>query len=130
VDRTALALLCNGYRVETLPDGETRNVLAFHPLVAPIKAAVLPLSKKLAEPATRILADLRREWNVFYDESGNIGRRYRRQDEVGTPYCVTYDFDSQTDDKVTVRDRDTMQQDRISTDGLAAYLRERLEGAR
>jgi glycyl-tRNA synthetase len=130
VDRTALALLCNGYRVETLPDGETRNVLALHPLVAPLKAAVLPLSKKLAEPARRILADLRREWNVFYDESGNIGRRYRRQDEVGTPFCVTYDFESETDGKVTVRDRDTMQQDRIATDALAAYLRDRLEGAR
>ena len=127
VDRTALALLCSGYRTETLENGETRTVLGFHPLVAPIKVAVLPLSKKLAEPARRILAELRREWNAFYDESGNIGRRYRRQDEVGTPLCVTYDFDSEQDGKVTVRDRDTMRQDRIAIGGVPAYLRERLE---
>ena len=128
VDRTALAILCNGYRVETLADGESRTVLRLHPAVAPIKAAVLPLSKKLAEPARRLLARLRREWNVFYDESGNIGRRYRRQDEVGTPLCVTYDFDSEQDGQVTVRDRDTMRQDRIALDAVPAYLRERLEG--
>ena len=128
VDRTALAMLCNGYRVETLADGESRTVLRLHPAVAPIKAAVLPLSKKLAEPARRLLARLRREWNVFYDESGNIGRRYRRQDEVGTPLCVTYDFDSEQDGQVTVRERDTMRQDRIALDAVPAYLRERLEG--
>ena len=127
VDRTALALLCSGYRTETLENGETRTVLGFHPLVAPIKVAVLPLSKKLAEPARRILAELRRTWNVFYDEAGNIGRRYRRQDEVGTPLCVTYDFDSEQDGKVTVRDRDTMRQDRIAIGAVPAYLRERLE---
>jgi glycyl-tRNA synthetase len=127
VDRTALALLCSGYRSESLENGETRTVLGFHPLIAPIKVAVLPLSKKLAEPARRILAELRREWNVFYDESGNIGRRYRRQDEVGTPLCVTYDFDSEQDGKVTVRDRDTMQQERIAIAALPARVRERLE---
>jgi glycyl-tRNA synthetase len=126
IDRTALALLCSGYRTETLENGEDRTVLGFHPLVAPIKVAVLPLSKKLAEPARRILAELRREWNAFYDESGNIGRRYRRQDEVGTPLCVTYDFDSEQDGKVTVRDRDTMRQDRIAIGAVPAYLRERL----
>jgi glycyl-tRNA synthetase len=129
LDRTALAILCNGYRVEALEGGETRNVLRLHPAVAPLKAAVLPLSKKLAEPARRIVERLRREWNVFYDESGNIGRRYRRQDEVGTPLCVTYDFDSESDGKVTVRDRDTMSQDRISIDAVPGYLREHLEGA-
>jgi glycyl-tRNA synthetase len=129
VDRTALALLCNAYRVETLEGGETRTVLGLHPRLAPISVAVLPLSKKLAEPARRILADLRREWNAFYDESGNIGRRYRRQDEVGTPLCVTYDFDSEQDGKVTVRERDSMRQERIAIDGVAPYVRGRLEGA-
>ena len=129
VDRTALALLCDAYRVETLEGGETRNVLRLHPAIAPLKAAVLPLSKKLGEPARKIAARLRRDWNVFYDESGNIGRRYRRQDEVGTPLCITYDFDSESDGKVTVRDRDSMAQDRVSVDSLPGFLRERLEGA-
>lgn len=127
VDRTALALLCNAWREETLEGGETRTVLRFHPAVAPLKAAVLPLSKKLAEPARRIAAELRRHWNVFYDDAGNIGRRYRRQDEAGTPLCVTYDFESEGDQKVTVRDRDSMEQERVGLDALAAYLRERLE---
>jgi glycyl-tRNA synthetase len=127
IDRTALALLCSGYRTETLENGESRTVLGFHPQIAPIKVAVLPLSKKLAEPARRILEVLRREWNAFYDDAGNIGRRYRRQDEVGTPLCVTYDFDSEQDGKVTVRDRDTMRQDRIEIAAVPAYLRERLE---
>jgi glycyl-tRNA synthetase len=127
VDRTALALLCNGLRVETLENGETRTVLGLDPRLAPIQVAVLPLSKKLAEPARRLLAELRRAWNVFYDESGNIGRRYRRQDEVGTPFCVTYDFDSEQDGKVTIRERDSMRQDRIATGAVAAYVRERLE---
>ena len=129
VDRTVLALLCNAYRVESLEGGETRNVLRLHPALAPLKAAVLPLSKKLGEPARAIAARLRRDWNVFYDESGNIGRRYRRQDEVGTPLCITYDFDSETDAKVTVRERDSMAQDRVAIDALPAFLRERLEGA-
>jgi glycyl-tRNA synthetase len=128
VDRTALALLCNAYRVEELAGGESRTVLGLDPRLAPIQVAVLPLSKKLAEPARRILAELRREWNAFYDESGNIGRRYRRQDEVGTPLCVTYDFDSEQDGKVTVRERDSMQQERIAIDSVPSYLRGRLEG--
>ncbi len=127
IDRTCLALLCHAYRVETLAEGDERTVLRLHPAVAPIKAAVLPLSKKLAEPARAIQKQLRRHFNVFYDEAGNIGRRYRRQDEAGTPFCVTYDFDSQEDGKVTVRERDSMAQDRVAVDGLAAYLRERLE---
>ena len=127
VDRTVLALLCDAWAVEALEEGETRQLLRFAPRVAPIKAAVLPLSKKLAEPARRIAARLRRRWNVFYDESGNIGRRYRRQDEVGTPFCLTYDFDSQTDGKLTVRERDSMGQERVAIDALDAYLGERLE---
>jgi glycyl-tRNA synthetase len=126
IDRTVLALLCNAYAEEKLADGETRAVLRLPAAVAPIQVAVLPLSKKLAEPAQRIARELRRQWNVFYDEAGNIGRRYRRQDEVGTPFCVTYDFESETDGKVTVRERDSMAQQRVSQDALAAHLRERL----
>jgi glycyl-tRNA synthetase len=128
VDRTALALLVNGYREEPLEGGETRTVLRLHPRLAPIQVAVLPLSKKLAEPAERLARGLRRRWSTFYDEAGNIGRRYRRQDEAGTPFCVTWDFESETDHKVTVRERDSMSQDRVSADGLAVYLSERLEG--
>jgi glycyl-tRNA synthetase len=127
VDRTALALLCNAYCEETLPGGETRVVLRFPAAVAPIQVAVLPLSKKLAEPARRIARELRGRWNAFYDESGNIGRRYRRQDEVGTPFCVTYDFDSETDAAVTVRERDSMAQKRVPVAELKAHLAERLE---
>jgi len=127
VDRTCLALLANGYREEPLEGGESRVVLRLHPAVAPIQATVLPLSKKLAEPARRIAADLRRHWNVFYDDSGNIGRRYRRQDEIGTPLCVTYDFDSESDARVTVRDRDSMRQERVAIAGLRDLLLDRLE---
>jgi glycyl-tRNA synthetase len=127
IDRTTLALLCNGYEQEALEGGEVRTVLRLSPRVAPIRVAVLPLSKKLAEPTRRLAAALRKRWNVAYDEAGNIGRRYRRQDEVGTPYCVTWDFDSETDQKVTVRERDSMQQERIAADALVAHLEARLE---
>jgi glycyl-tRNA synthetase len=130
IDRTALALLANGYEEQTLPDGETRTLLRLHPALAPIKVAVLPLSKKLAEPAQTLVRELRRRFSTFYDESGNIGRRYRRQDEVGTPFCVTYDFESATDGKVTIRERDAMTQDRISIEAVEAYLRDRLEVVR
>jgi len=129
VDRTLLALLCNGYAEEALPDGESRTLLRLAPLVAPIKLAVLPLSKKLAEPARRLAADLRRSFQVFYDDSGNIGRRYRRQDEVGTPWCATWDFDSQQDGAVTLRDRDSMKQERVEAARVGGWLRERLEAA-
>jgi len=128
VDRTCLALLCNAYAEEKLPDGETRAVLRLPPRLAPVQVAVLPLAKKLAEPATQLAAALRRRLAVFYDEAGNIGRRYRRQDEIGTPFCVTFDFESVGDGQVTVRERDSMAQQRIATDALAGYLRERLEG--
>jgi glycyl-tRNA synthetase len=127
IDRTTLALLCAGYAEETLEGGESRSVLRLSPLVAPVKVAVLPLSKKLAEPALRLTAELRRYWNVSYDASGNIGRRYRRQDEVGTPLCVTWDFESENDQKVTVRDRDSMEQVRVPASGLLAHVRDRLE---
>ena len=127
VDRTCLALLCDALEEETLEGGDTRTLMRLHPALAPIKVAVLPLSKKLSEPARKIEADLRRKFSVFYDESGNIGRRYRRQDEVGTPFIVTYDFDSEEDQKVTVRERDSMEQQRIPVEGLVSYLRERLD---
>jgi glycyl-tRNA synthetase len=127
VDRTCLALLCDAWSAEELSDGETRNVLRLHPGMAPIKAAVLPLAKKLGESARALHRDLQRHWNVFYDESGNIGRRYRRQDEAGTPFCITYDFDSSEDGKVTVRERDSMAQERVAVGAVVPYLRERLE---
>jgi glycyl-tRNA synthetase len=127
MDRTTLALLVAAYREEELENGETRVVMGFHPALAPIKVAILPLSKKLSEPAREIQKGLRKHFNVFYDEAGNIGRRYRRQDEVGTPFCVTYDFDSTEDGCVTVRERDSMKQERIAIDGLRAHLTARLE---
>lgn len=128
VDRILLALLCDAYDEE--PDNQgTRVVLRLAPRVAPVKAAVLPLAKK--EPLTalsrEILSGLKRYWAVQYDETGNIGRRYRRQDEIGTPFCVTVDFDSLDDRAVTVRHRDSMQQDRVAIAELEAYLRAALE---
>jgi len=127
VDRTCLAILVDAYNEEKLASGESRTVLRIHPALAPIKAAVLPLSKKLAEPARELAAELRRLFNVFYDDAGNIGRRYRRQDEAGTPYCITYDFDSLDDGQVTLRHRDSMAQDRIAIDAVAATLAANLE---
>ncbi len=127
VDRTCLALLCNAYEEEEIGEGDVRTVMHFTPEIAPIKAAVLPLSKKLAEPARALERTLRRSWNVAYDESGNIGRRYRRQDEVGTPFCLTFDFESVDDGCVTVRERDSMEQERVAITDLVSVLRERLE---
>jgi glycyl-tRNA synthetase len=127
VDRSVLAFLCDAYADE--PDGdETRAVLHLHPRLAPFKAAVLPLSKKepVANLAKEIHRELRRHWSVSYDETQSIGRRYRRQDEIGTPYCITADFDSLEDKQVTIRDRDTMEQVRVPIDELVAYLREKL----
>jgi len=129
MDRTVLALLCDAFVEEELEGGDSRIVLRLHPALAPVKVAVLPLSKKLAEPAHELEKTLRRHFNVFYDESGNIGRRYRRQDEAGTPYCVTFDFDSLDDGQVTVRDRDSMEQQRIAVDQVVAHIRERLDCA-
>ena len=125
--RTAMAFLMAAYAEEEVR-GETRTVLRFHPRIAPYKVAVLPLSRKpeLSGPASELAADLRRRFMCDYDETQAIGRRYRRQDEIGTPYCVTYDFDSLEDDSVTVRDRDTMDQDRVPIVGVADYLAERL----
>ena len=99
-----------------------RTVLRFHPAIAPVKIGVLPLSKKLAEGAEKIYAQLSKKYNCEYDDRGNIGKRYRRQDEIGTPFCVTYDFDSETDGKVTVRFRDSMEQERVAIDELDKFF--------
>jgi glycyl-tRNA synthetase len=125
VDRLFLAVFADAYEEQTLPDGETRTVLHFHPALAPYKAAVFPLSKKLAEGAQALYATLVREFMVDYDESGSIGKRYRRHDEIGTPYCITYDFQSEEDRCVTIRDRDTMEQVRIPIAEVADWLREK-----
>lgn len=124
-DRVALAFLCDAYDEETLADGETRNVMRLHPALAPYKCAVLPLSKKLAEPAEKVYHTLAKDFMVDFDTSGAIGKRYRREDEIGTPLCVTYDFDSETDHCVTVRDRDTMAQERIPIEKLRDYIAEK-----
>jgi glycyl-tRNA synthetase len=126
-DRTALVVLCDAYHEEVV-EGETRVVLRFLPSIAPIKAAVLPLVKKdgMPEIADRIFHDLKGRFNVFYDDGGSIGRRYRRQDEAGTPFCVTVDGQSKDDGTVTVRHRDTLAQDRVAADRLVEYLAERL----
>ncbi|XOQ42922.1 MAG: Glycine--tRNA ligase [Clostridium sp.] len=126
-DRVALAFLCDAYDEEKLENGDTRVVLHLHPALAPYKAAVLPLRKKLNDRAQEVYTMLAKHFMVDYDDAGSIGKRYRRQDEIGTPFCVTYDMDSETDACVTVRDRDTMQQERISIDKLTDYLEDKLE---
>lgn len=125
-DRVTLAFLCEAYDEETLEDGDTRTIFRFHPALAPVKAAVLPLSKKLSEDAIKVFDMLAKEFNVEYDEAGSIGKRYRRQDEIGTPFCITFDFDSLEDNKVTVRDRDTMAQERVAIEDLVAYIQSRM----
>jgi len=128
--RMTLAFLCEAYDEEDIGTPEkpdTRTVLRFHPFLAPIKAAVLPLSKKLAEPATKIYQDLSKLFPCDYDDTGTIGKRYRRQDEIGTPYCITYDFDSQENNTVTVRHRDSMEQDHVAIADLPAYFAEKLD---
>ena len=127
-DRMVLAFLCAAYDEEVLDaeKNDVRTVLRFHPALAPVKIGVLPLSKKLNEGAEKIYGELSKYWNCEYDERGNIGKRYRRQDEIGTPYCVTYDFDSEEDNCVTVRERDSMEQERIAIKDLKAYFDEKL----
>ena len=124
-DRMVLAFLCSAYDEEELEGGDTRTVLHFHPALAPVKVGVLPLSKKLNEGAEKVYAELSKYFNCEYDDRGNIGKRYRRQDEIGTPFCVTYDFDSQEDGAVTVRDRDTMEQERVKIEDLKSYFEEK-----
>lgn len=125
VDRMVLAFLCNGYEEEELENGETRVVLRLHPALAPFKAAVLPLTKKLREPAEEIYNKLSKKFMVDYDETGSIGKRYRRQDEIGTPFCITIDFDTLEDNTVTIRDRDSMEQIRLPIDEIEGYLEEK-----
>ncbi|MCH3965638.1 MAG: glycine--tRNA ligase [Clostridium sp.] len=124
-DRAVLAFLVDAYDEEELEGGDIRTVMHFHPVIAPFKAAVLPLSKKLSEHALKIYDLLREEFNVDYDEAGSIGKRYRREDEIGTPYCITVDFDTLEDNTVTVRDRDTMKQSRIKVEELNKFLKEK-----
>ena len=126
-DRVTLAFLCGAYDEEELEGGDVRTVLRFHPFLAPVKVAVLPLSKKLGEGAEKVFAELSKDWNCEYDDRGAIGKRYRRQDEIGTPYCITYDFDSETDGMVTVRDRDSMEQERVAISELRNYFREKFD---
>ncbi|MGN0133097.1 MAG: glycine--tRNA ligase [Anaerotignum sp.] len=126
-DRVTLAFLCDAYDEEEVGEGDVRTVLHFHPALAPVKAAILPLSKKLAAQAQEVYAMIAKEFNCDYDDAGSIGKRYRRQDEVGTPFCITYDFDSVEDQCVTVRDRDTMEQVRMPIADLVSYLKEKME---
>ena len=124
-DRAALAFLCDAYDEEEISEGDVRVVLHLHPALAPYKAAILPLSKKLSEKAGEVLDLLAKDFSVDFDDAGSIGKRYRRQDEIGTPFCITYDFDSENDGCVTVRDRDTMEQIRIPIAELKEYLKEK-----
>ena len=126
-DRVALAFLCDAYDEEELEGGDKRTVLRLHGALAPYKAAVLPLSKKLAPQATEIHRQLSRKYMVDYDETGSIGKRYRREDEIGTPLCITVDFETETDGCVTIRDRDTMQQVRVPIGEVAAHIEEKID---
>ena len=125
-DRVALAFLCDAYTEEEI-EGEKRTVMKLHPALAPFKACVLPLSKKLSEKAKEVKKELSKCFMVDYDEAGSIGKRYRRQDEIGTPICITYDFESEEDGCVTVRDRDTMKQERIKIELLKDYISKKIE---
>ena len=126
-DRVALAFLCNSYDEEEIGEGDTRVVLHLHPVLAPFKLAVLPLSKKLSEKAQEVHEKLSKKFMCDYDEAGSIGKRYRREDEIGTPYCLTVDFDTLEDNTVTIRDRDTMEQIRINIDEVEKWIEEKLE---
>lgn len=126
-DRVTLAFLCNAYDEEIDEKGDKRMVLRLHPALAPFKAAVLPLSKKLSDKAMEIKNDLAKEFMVDFDDAGSIGKRYRREDEIGTPFCITYDFESETDGCVTVRERDTMQQVRIPIAELKDFIAEKIK---
>ena len=121
-DRVTLAFLVDAYDEEVVNEKDTRVVLRLHPAIAPVKAAVLPLSKKLNEGASKLFETLSKKYMCEYDDAGSIGKRYRRQDEIGTPFCITYDFDSQENGTVTVRDRDTMEQVTIKIEEVLTYL--------
>lgn len=121
-DRVTLAFLVNAYEEEQLEDGQSRVVMRFHPALAPYKACVLPLSKKLSEEALEVYSELAKYFNVDYDDAGSIGKRYRRNDEIGTPFCITYDFESKDDACVTIRHRDSMAQERVKIEDLVDYI--------
>ncbi len=127
VERLFLSIVCEAYDEEEIEGGDIRTVMHLHPALAPVKAAVLPLTKKLKEQSAELYAKLAGKFSVEYDEAGQIGKRYRRQDEIGTPFCITYDFDTLEDNCVTVRERDTMKQERVNIDTLVKYLDEKLE---
>ena len=130
VERLFLTIVSEAYDEEEIGEGDksdVRTVMHLHPALAPVKAAILPLTKKLKEPATELYTKLAKKFSVEYDEAGQIGKRYRRQDEIGTPFCITYDFDTLEDGCVTVRDRDSMAQERVKIDDLVKYLEEKLE---
>ena len=126
-DRVTLAFLCNAYDEEKIDENDTRLVLHLHPALAPFKVAVLPLSKKLSEKAEEVYTMLSKKFMCDYDEAGSIGKRYRREDEIGTPYCVTVDFDTLEDNTVTIRDRDTMEQIRLNIDDVATWVEDKIE---
>ena len=126
-DRVVLAFLCNAYEEEEIAEGDVRTVLHLHPSLAPYKVAILPLSKKLSEKANEVYDKLSKKFMCDYDETGSIGKRYRRQDEIGTPFCVTIDFDTLEDETVTIRDRDTMEQIRLKIDELESWIEEKIE---
>ena len=126
-DRLMLAVLCEAYDEETLEGGDTRVVMHFHPAVAAYKAAILPLQKNLSEKAKEVAKQLSKKFMITYDEAGSIGKRYRRQDEIGTPYCITIDFETLDNNTVTVRDRDTMSQIRMDIGELAAFIEKSME---
>ncbi len=127
VDRIFLSMICNAYEEEEITDGDIRIVLHLHPVLAPYKVAILPLSKKLSNKAQEVYEKLAKKFMCDYDEAGSIGKRYRRQDEIGTPYCVTIDFDTLEDNTVTIRDRDTMEQIRINIDEIVNWIEEKIE---
>ena len=126
VERCFLSFLCDAYDEEELEGGDVRTVLRLHPALAPMKAAVLPLSKKLSAKATELYNELSKSFMVDFDDAGSIGKRYRREDEIGTPFCITYDFDTETDGCVTVRERDSMQQVRIKLEDVKSYIEDKL----
>ena len=127
LDRTVLAVLCEAYDEEEIAEGDVRTVLQLHPAIAPYKIAVLPLSKKLSKKADELYTKLSKKFMCDYDEAGSIGKRYRRQDEIGTPYCITVDFDTLEDNTVTIRDRDTMEQIRINMNEIENWMKDKFE---
>ena len=126
-DRVVLAFLCNAYEEEEIAEGDVRTVLHLHPALAPYKVAVLPLSKKLSDKANEVYDKLSKKFMCDYDEAGSIGKRYRREDEIGTTFCVTIDFDTLEDDTVTIRDRDTMEQVRVKIENIEKWIEEKIQ---